>query len=324
LLHRAIALLAAVAASISLTSGSGAADYPSRPVMLVVAFTPGGPSDVLARILGKQLHEQFGQPFVVENRPGAGGNIAAETVANAAPDGYTLLMGNNSILATNAALYKNLHYDPERDFMPISLIGSQANILVVNPSVPASSMGELIALAKAKPGQLNFASSGHGAAAHLAGELFRTEAKIDIVHVAYKGAAPALQDVVAGHVHMMFATAASVVGLIRDNKVRPLAVTTAKRTALLPDIPTVAELGIPGFDATTWHGLVAPAGTSKEVIGTLHHATVTALNDPAVRKALRDLGVDIVGNTPREFEAYIKAEIPKWAAVVKASGARLD
>jgi tripartite-type tricarboxylate transporter receptor subunit TctC len=324
LLHRAIALLAAVAASISLTSGSGAADYPSRPVMLVVAFTPGGPSDVLARILGKQLHEQFGQPFVVENRPGAGGNIAAETVANAAPDGYTLLMGNNSILATNAALYKNLHYDPERDFMPISLIGSQANILVVNPSVPASSMGELIALATAKPGQLNFASSGHGAAAHLAGELFRTEAKIDIVHVAYKGAAPALQDVVAGHVHMMFATAASVVGLIRDNKVRPLAVTTAKRTALLPDIPTVAELGIPGFDATTWHGLVAPAGTSKEVIGTLHHATVTALNDPAVRKALRDLGVDIVGNTPREFEAYIKAEIPKWAAVVKASGARLD
>jgi tripartite-type tricarboxylate transporter receptor subunit TctC len=301
-----------------------AADYPTRPVMLVVAFTPGGPSDVLARILGRKLHELLGQPFVIENRPGAGGNIAAEAVANAAPDGYTLLMGNNSILATNASLYRKINYDPERDFLPVSLIGTQANILVVNPSVPANSLAELIALAKAKPGQLNFASSGHGAAAHLAGELFKAEARIDIVHVAYKGAAPALQDVIAGHVHMMFATAASVVGLIRDGKVRPLAVTTPKRTAILPDVPTVAELGIPGFDATTWHGLVAPAGVSKDVIGALHYGTVTALNDPAVRKSLTDLGVDIVGNSPKEFDAYIKAEIPKWAEVVKASGAKLD
>src|SRR5262249_4064002 len=202
--------------------------------------------------------------------------------------------------------------------------GTQANILVVNPSVPAHSMAELIALAKAKPGQLNFASSGHGAAAHLAGELFKTEAKVDIVHVAYKGAAPALHDVVAGHVHMMFAPAASVVGLIKDGKVRPLAVTTPKRTAVLPDIPTVAEEGIPGFDATTWHGLVAPAGASSEVIGTLHFALVTALNDPAVKKSLMDLGVDIIGGTPKEFEAYIKAEIPKRPAVIKASGAQLE
>jgi tripartite-type tricarboxylate transporter receptor subunit TctC len=315
---------AGIAASLVTTVTGAAAEYPVRPVTLIVAFTPGGPSDVLARILGKRLHELLGQPFVVENRPGAGGNIAAETVANAPPDGYTLLMGNNSILATNASLYKKLSYDPEKDFRPISLIGSQANILVVNPALPVSSMAELIALAKAKPGQLNFASSGHGAAAHLAGELFRTEAKVDIVHVAYKGAAPALQDVIAGHVHMMFATAASVVGLIKDQKVRPLAVTTPKRTALLPDIPTVAELGIPGFDAATWHGLVAPAGASNEVIGTLHFATATALNDPGLRKSLMDLGVDIVGSTPKEFDAYIKAEIPRWAAVVKASGARLD
>jgi tripartite-type tricarboxylate transporter receptor subunit TctC len=303
---------------------AASAQYPSRPVTLMVAFTPGGPSDVLARILGKRMHEILGQPFIIDNRPGAGGNIAAEAVAGAAPDGHTLLMGNNSILATNAALYKKINYDPQKDFLPISLIGSQANILVVNPSVPANSMAELIALAKQKPGQLNFASSGHGAAAHLAGELFRTEAKIDIVHVAYKGAAPALQDVVAGHVQMMFATAASVVGLIRDGKVRPLAVTTPKRTAMLPNIGTVAELGIPGFDATTWHGLVAPAGTSREIIGALHHATVTSLEDPAVRKSLMDLGVDIVGSTPKEFEAYIQAEIPKWTAVVKASGARLE
>jgi tripartite-type tricarboxylate transporter receptor subunit TctC len=309
---------------IIITSGAGAAQYPSRPVSLIVAFTPGGPSDVIARILGRRMHELLGQPFVIDNRPGAGGNIAAEAVANAAPDGYALLMGNNSILATNASLYKKINYDPERDFLPISLIGTQANILVVNPSVPAHSMAELIALAKAKPGQLNFASSGHGAAAHLAGELFRTEAKVDIVHVAYKGAAPALHDVVAGHVQMMFATAASVVGLIKDGKVRPLAVTTPKRTAVLPDIPTVAEEGISGFDATTWHGLVAPAGTSNEVIGTLHFAVATALNDAAVKKSLMDLGVDIVGSTPKEFDAYIKAEIPKWTAVIKASGAQLE
>jgi tripartite-type tricarboxylate transporter receptor subunit TctC len=323
-LKKIVLLFAWFSASLLPAPAAVAAEYPTRPVMLVVAFTPGGPSDVIARILGRKMQEMLGQPFVIENRPGAGGNIAAEAVANAAPDGHTLLMGNNSILATNASLYKKINYDPERDFIPIGLIGTQANILVVNPAVPANSMAELIALAKAKPRQLNFASSGHGAAAHLAGELFKTEAEVEIVHVAYKGAAPALQDVVAGHVQMMFATAASVVGLINDGKVRPLAVTTPKRTALMPDLPTVAELGIPGFDATTWHGLVAPAGTSKEIVGALHHAMVTALNDPGVRKSLADLGVDIVGSTPREFEAYIQSEIPKWAAVVKASGARLE
>jgi tripartite-type tricarboxylate transporter receptor subunit TctC len=300
------------------------AAYPTRPVTLIVAFTPGGPSDLLARIIGKKLEQLLGQPFVIENRPGAGGNIAAEAAARAAPDGYTLLMGNNSILATNASLYKKIGYDAEQDFAPISLIGSQANILVVNPALPAKSMTELIALAKQKPGQLNFASSGYGAAAHLSGELFKAQAGIDIVHVAYKGAAPALQDVIGGHVQMMFATAASVVGHIKDGLVRPLAVTTLRRTAVLPDIPTVAELGIAGFDATTWHGLVAPAGTPKGVIDALYHATATALNDPDTRKALGDLGVDLVGSSPQEFAAYIKAEIPKWSAVVKAAGARLD
>jgi tripartite-type tricarboxylate transporter receptor subunit TctC len=301
-----------------------AADYPTRPVNLVVAFTPGGPSDVLARIIGKKLEQILGQPFVIENRPGAGGNVAAEQVARATPDGYTLLNGNNSILATNAALYKNINFDPEADFAPISLIGSQANILVVNPSVPAKTMSELIALVKANPGKYNFASSGHGAAAHLAGELFKSAAKVDIVHVPYKGAAPALQDVIAGHVHMMFATAASVVQHIRDGQVRPLAVTTLKRTAVMPDIPTVDELGLKGFDATTWHGLVTQSKTPKEVVATLHRATVAALNDAAVKKQLGDLGVDIVGSTPEEFAAYIKSEIPKWTAIVKASGATLE
>jgi tripartite-type tricarboxylate transporter receptor subunit TctC len=317
--------LALVAILIALTTplGASAADYPSRPVTIVVAFTPGGPSDVLSRIVGRRLQEILHQPFIIENRPGSGGNIAAEEVARAAPDGTTLLMGNNSILATNAALYRKLAYNPE-DFIPISLIGTQANILVVNPNVPVKSMAELIALAKAQPGQLNFASSGFGAAAHLAGELFKTEAKINIVHVPYKGAAPALQDVMAGHVQMMFATAASVIGLIRSGKVRALAVTTPKRTALLPDLPTVNELGIKGFDATTWHGLVAPAGTPKDIIDTLNFATVEALKDPVTQNSLADLGVDIVGDSPKEFAAYIKTEIPKWTAVVKQSGAHVD
>jgi len=301
-----------------------AAEYPTRPVTLIVAFTPGGPSDVLARILGKKLEQILGQPFVVENRPGAGGNIAAELVTRAAPDGYTLLMGNNSILATNASLYRRVGFDAEKDFAPITLIGSQANILVVNPALPVQSMAELIALARKEPGQINFASSGHGAAAHLAGELFKAEARIDIVHVAYKGAAPALQDVIAGHVQMMFATAASVVGHIRDRRLRPLAVTTLKRTAVLPDVPTIDELGLSGFDATTWHGLVAPAGTPNDIVAALNRATIAALADPETRKALGDLGVDIVGSSPQDFAAYIKTEIPKWSAVVKASGARID
>jgi len=301
-----------------------AADYPTRPVMLVVAFTPGGPSDVLARIVGKRMEQLLGVPFVIENRPGAGGNIAAESVARAAPDGYTLLMGNNSILATNESLYKHLNYIPEKDFIPITLIGTQANILIVNPDVPAHSLKELIALAKAQPGKINFASSGYGAAAHLAGELFKAEAKIDIIHVPYKGAAPALQDVIAGHNQMMFATAASVMGHIESGRVRALAVTTLKRTAALPDIPTMDEAGLKGFDASTWHGLVAPAGTPPQVIATLHDAAVKALQEPAVQASLGKLGVDIVGNTPQEFQAYIKNEIPKWTAIVRASGATLD
>ena len=301
-----------------------AADYPTRPITLVVAFTPGGASDVLARILARKLEQVLGQPFVIDNRPGAGGNVAAEMVAHGAADGYTLLAGNNAILATNAALYKKINFDPEADFAPIGLIGSQANILVVNPAVPANSMAELIALAKAKPGTLNFASSGHGLAAHLAGELFKAEAAIDIVHVPYKGAAPALQDVIAGHVQMMFATASSVVSHIHDGKVRALAVATLKRTAVLPEVPTMDELGLKGFDATTWHGLVVAAKTPPDIVATLNRALVATLADAAVKKSLADLGVDIIGGSPDDFAAYIRSEIPKWTAIIKASGAKLD
>jgi len=313
-------LLALVSALLGVL-GPARADYPERPVTIVVGFPPGGPSDVLARVIAHKLGELLGRPFVVDNRPGAGGNVAGEFVAHAEPDGYTLLMGNNSILATNASLYARIGFDPIKDFSPISLIGSQANILVVNPNVPAHTMGELIALAKANPGKLNFASSGFGAAAHLAGELFKTMAQIDIVHVPYKGAGPALEDVISGQDQMMFATAASVVGMIKSGQVRALAVTTLKRTAILPDLPTMDELGLKGFEATTWHGLVAPDGTPKDIVATLHRAVVAALNDAEVRHSLTELGVDIVGDSPEEFSAYIQAEIPKWAAVIKASGA---
>jgi tripartite-type tricarboxylate transporter receptor subunit TctC len=318
-----LAAAGAFAMAAAIAAPAAGADYPSRPVTLVVAFTPGGPSDVLARIVGKKMGDILGRTFVIENRPGAGGNIAAEYVSHAAPDGYMLLMGNNSILATNEALYKSLKYKPEA-FEPITLVGTQANILVVNPKVPAHSVKELIALCKAEPDKINFASSGHGAAAHLAGELFKTEAKVDIVHVPYKGAAPALQDVIAGNDQMMFATAASVVGHIKSGQVRALAVTTLKRTALLPDIPTMDEAGLPGFEASTWHGLVAPAGTPRELVAKLHDAAVKALNDPTVRDSLGKLGVDIVGDTPQEFAAYVKSEIPKWTAIVKASGASMS
>jgi tripartite-type tricarboxylate transporter receptor subunit TctC len=309
-------LLAAVAA--------WAADYPVRPVTLVVAFTPGGASDMLARVLARSMEQILGQPLVIENRPGAGGNVAGETVARAAPDGYTLLVGNNAILATNGALYSKVGFNPEADFAPIGLIGSQANILVVNPSLPVHSLAELIALARANPGKLNFASSGHGLAAHLAGELFKAAAAVDLVHVPYKGAAPALQDVIAGHVQMMFATASSVMSHIRQGSVRPLAVTTLSHSAVAPDLPTLDELGLKGFDATTWHGLVAPARTPPEVIDLLHRALAAALADAAVTKSLRDLGVDIIGGTPDQFGAYIRSEIPKWSAIVKASGAKIE
>jgi len=312
------------AAWFCVVTSAAAADYPSRPITLTLAFAPGGPSDVLARVLGRKLEQVLGQPLVIDNRPGAGGNIAAEMVARAAPDGYTLLLANNGILATNASLYKKINYDPERDFAPISLIATQANALVVHPSLPAQSLAELIALAKATPGKINFSSGGYGTTSHLTGELFKAETGVDIVHVPYKGAGPALQDLIAGHVQMMFAAVAASIGQIRDGTLRALAVTTRKRTTGLPNVATVGELGVPGFDAASWHGLVAPAGTPKEVIDALHRAMVATLADPAVQKSLTDLGIDIEGTTPQEFDAYIKAEIPKWSAVVKASGAKLD
>ena len=314
----------AVVAAFLTMQAAVAADYPTRPIKLMLGFAPGGQADILGRTLGQGFLQHLGQPLVIDYRPGAGGRIAAEAASRAVPDGYTLLMVDQGMLAANVTLYKKLGYNPEKDFIPISLIGSQAQVLVVHPSLPVHSMAELIALAKAKPGELNFASGGLGGAAHLSGELFKAEAKVNMVHVPFKGTGPALLDVVAGRVPVTFSAASPLIGYIRSGAVRPLAVSTAKRTAILPDIPTIAELGLPRYALGTWNGLAAPAGTPKEIIATLHRATAASLNDPAVRKRLTDMGVDVAGNSPEEFQAFIKAEIIKWSAIVKTSGTHLD
>jgi tripartite-type tricarboxylate transporter receptor subunit TctC len=301
-----------------------AADYPTRPITLMIGFAPGGPSDVMARIITRKMEEILKQPLVIENRAGAGGSVAGTAVARAAPDGYTVLLATGSLLAINVSLYKNLGYDPEKDFEPITEVGTQTNVLYCHPTLPAQTLGELITYAKANPGKLSFGSGGNGTPAHLAGEMLKIEAKIDMTHVPFRGTGPALQAVIGGHVPMAFNPPPPLIPHLQSGAIRAIAVTTLKRTAVLPDVPTIAERGFPGFDATTWHGLVAPAGTPKEVVATLHRAAVGALNDAEVRKALTDLGIDVVANSPEEFRAYIKSEIPKWAAIVKASGAKLD
>jgi tripartite-type tricarboxylate transporter receptor subunit TctC len=301
-----------------------AQNYPTKAVRFVIAFTPGGPSDILTRLVGGKLSESMGQPFIFDNRPGAGGNIAGEITAKSPPDGYTILMGNNSILATNAALYKNMSFDPVKDLAPVALIASQPNILVVHPTLPVKSVKELVALAKSKPGQLNYASSGSGAAAHLAAELFQSMTATKMVHIPYKGAGPALIDTLAGQCQVMFATSLSVASYIRSEKVRALAVSTGKRSQSFPNLPTIAEAGVPGFEATTWHGVVAPAGTPAAIIGRLNSEINKLLQAPDMRERLTSQGAEIIGGTPQEFAGYIQREIPKWTKVIKDSGARAD
>lgn len=303
---------------------AAAQEYPVKPVRFVIAFSPGGPSDILTRLMGTKLSEALGQTFIFDNRPGAGGNVAGEIVAKAPADGYTLLMGNNSILATNASLYKNMSFDPVKDLAPVALLASQPNILVVHPSVPVKSVKELIAFARARPGQLNYASSGSGAAAHLAAELFKSMAGVRMVHIPYKGASPALVDMLAGQCQVMFATALSVQPYLQSNRLRPLAVSTSKRARIMPELPTVAEAGVPGFEATTWHGVVATGGTPSAVINKLNAEINKILKQPDVNSTLTRQGAEVLGGTPQEFAAYIKIEIPKWSKVVRDSGARPD
>jgi tripartite-type tricarboxylate transporter receptor subunit TctC len=324
LFQRLLAIvLAALTLSFSCAAQTGS-DWPSKPIHFVVGFTPGGPSDVLARALGKQLGELLKQSVIVDNRPGAGGNLAAEYVAKSAADGYTWLLGNNSILATNALLYQKLAFDPVRDFDAVALVGIQPSILVVNSDIPATNLQQLITYAKTNPGKLNFASSGTGAAAHLTGQLFKTEAGLDIEHVPYKGAQPALTDLLGGQVQMMFATSASVMPFIQQNRLRALAVTSARRMPDLPDIPTMIESGLPNFEAVTWHGIVVPAGTPPAVIGRINQAANTALKSREMLALFKNLGVQAVAGSPQSFADYIKSEMPKWAKLVKDSGARAE
>ena len=298
--------------------------YPAKAIRYVVPFPAGGPLDIVARALGQELNRSWGQPVIIDNRPGAGGNIGADVVAKAPPDGYTILMGAVSTHAINVTLYSRLPYDPIKDFSPVTLITSVPNVLVVHPSIPAKTVRELIAIAKARPGQLNFASGSTGSAGHLAGELFNTMAGVKMVHIPYKGAGPAVVDLLAGHVSLMFDNLASALPNIKAGRVRAIAVTTTRRSPFLPDLPTISESGLPGFDIGTWFGVFAPAGTPREIVTKLNTELIRILNTPNMKERLANLGAEPMGNTPEQFAAFIKSEIPKYAKVIKASGAKVD
>ena len=298
--------------------------YPSKPIRLVVPFPAGGSLDVVARAIGQKLSEAWGQPVVVDNRPGAGGNIGADLVAKSPPDGYTILEGALSTHAVNVSLYTRLPYDPVRDFEPITLVAVTPNVLVLNPSVPANDVKELIAYAKANPGKLSFASGSNGSAGHLAGELFKTEAGVDMVHVPYKGAAPAMQDLLAGRVQLMFDNLANSMQQVRAGKLKALAVTTAHRSTLVPDLPTLSEAGLPGFDISTWWGFLAPAGTPKEIVAKWNAEVARILATPEMKAFFAQQGAEPSPTSPEAFGAMIQSEIVKYAKIVKASGAKVD
>jgi tripartite-type tricarboxylate transporter receptor subunit TctC len=320
-LLRALAafVLALAAAPLALADG-----YPSRPIHFIVPYPAGGPLDTVARLLGQKVSESVHQPVVVENRPGAGGNIGADAVAKSAPDGYTILMGAVATHAINPTLYSNIPYDPVKDFAPVTEVAWTPNVLVVNPKLPVHDVKEFIAYAKAHPGELNFGSGSTGSAGHLAGELFKTMAGVKMVHVPYKGAGPAMQDLIGGQIQLMFDNLASSLGQIRAGKVRALAVTTAKRSSLAPELPTIAESGLPGFDISTWFGIFAPGGTPRPIVDRLHDAFVKALDAPDVQATMKKMGAEPVGNTPEQFAAFIQSEAKKYARVIKASGAKVD
>ncbi|MCR0983761.1 Bug family tripartite tricarboxylate transporter substrate binding protein [Roseomonas populi] len=298
--------------------------YPARPIRMVVAFAAGGSIDVVARIMAGEMARSLGQPVVVENRPGASGNVGADFVAKAPPDGYTLLMGSASSLAANAALFRNLPYDPTRDFAPVRLVGLQPNVVVVHPSVPARTIAELIALAKARPGQLNYGTAGPGSSQHIAAEMFRRMAGVEIVHVPYRGGAPALNDLIAGQVQLMFETIPTAMEPIAAGQLRALAVTMPARVTRLPELPTVAESGLPGYVSRGWIGLVGPAGMESAVVDTLARHAGAAIALPQIRERLLGLGLEVASNTPGEFAAFIRAEVAGYQDIVRTMGIRMD
>jgi tripartite-type tricarboxylate transporter receptor subunit TctC len=307
-----VALLAAI-------GSATAQSFPTKPIRFIAAFPAGGPSDIVARAIGKRMSEVLGQAVVIENRTGAGGNIGAEAVANAPPDGHTVLLGG-SFVTIAPSLYAKPPFDPVRDFAPISLIVSNQYVLVIHPSIPARNVKELIQRAKARPGTLNYASTGPGSPPRLCGELFKSMAGIDMVNITYKGATPALIDMMGGHIDVYFGGISGTLPPIASNKVRPLAVTSSRRSSQLPGIPTIAEAALPGYDITTWFGLLAPAGTPRDIVNKLNSVIVSIVNEPEMKNYLIGQGVDPITNTPEQFAAYIRSEVPKFAQIVKAAG----
>ncbi len=322
-------LLSGCLAALVSQSAMAADPYPNKPIRLVVPFAAGGTTDILARAVAAELAKLPGWNVVVDNKPGAGGNIGADIVAKSAPDGYTLLMGTVGTHGINQSLYGKLPFDPIKDFAPITEVAAVPNVLVVNPAFAQqnkiSNVRDLIAYARANPGKLNMASSGNGTSIHLAGELFKTQTRTYMVHFPYKGSGPALTDLAGGTMQVMFDNLPSSMALIKAGKLKALAVTSAKPSPALPDVPTVAAAAdLPSYEASSWFGLLAPAGTSPEIISRLQHEVAKALGSPTVRERLQAQGAEPVGNTPVQFAAFIRAETAKWAQVVKASGAKVD
>ena len=315
-----VTIVAAGTLLMQVAAGQG---YPDKPVRLVVGFAPGGGADILTRMISPKLGETLGQQVVVDNRPGAGGNIGVEHVVKSAPDGYTLLMGFPG-LATYPSLYPRLAYDPAKDLAAVSMVGEVPNLLVVHPSVPAASVKELIALARSRGGQLNYASSGTGTSLHLAAELFKALAKIDIVHIAYKGGAPAVADLMGGHVALMFDVLPSSMPYVKAGRLRALGITSAQRSPLFPDLPTVAESGLPNYEAITWNGILAPAATPAEVIGKLNAAIARILRAPEMIQRFAGAGTTPVSGTSEQFAGFLRAETVKWAAVIRNAGIRIE
>ena len=301
-----------------------AQSYPARPIRIIVPFPAGGIADLFGRVIGQKFTEAWGQPAVVENRPGAGGNIGAELVAKSAPDGYTLVTGSIGTHAVNVSLFSKLAYDPIRDFVPVALIMEAEGLLVLHPSVPARTVKELIALAKARPGQIAYASAGHGTASHLSGELFKSMAKVDMVHVPYKGNVPALTDLMSGQTSLLFATMPTALPHVQSGRLKALAVASTARSPAAPQLPTIAEAALPGYSVTNWIGFFAPAGTPRDVVLKLNGEVVRVMQAPDIEKRLASLGAKFSPWSPDEFSAFVKAEIAKWAKVVKEAGIRVD
>ncbi|WER48122.1 tripartite tricarboxylate transporter substrate binding protein [Cupriavidus sp. WKF15] len=319
----ALALLSCLALSATALPAAHAQTFPNKPIRLVVPYPPGGPTDIVARVVGQKLTDKLGQPLVVENRPGAGGNIGAEAVAKAAPDGYTLLVATTAH-AINMTLFSKPGYDTRKDFAPVSMLTRGPLVLVTAPATPAGNVAELIALARSKPGQVTFASSGNGQSTHLAAELFNSMAGIHMTHVPYKGSAPALTDVMGGQATVMFDTMLSAMPFVRDGKLKALAITGATRSPAAPDTPTIAQAGLRGYEASAWNALLAPAGTPPAVLGTLNGALKAVLQDPDVRTRFASQGFAAEWTEPPATARFIGQEIDKWARVVKTSGATID